>query len=170
MHERANPLDMTDDSLDGRSPIAVALDLDIIGTHVTHGRDILSIGVLWYLDFKLPQTCLALVNAAMEKVDVPQEIVDEGCRRMVIHFFRRADLLCPALVHDHHTIRHLQGLFLIVGNEDTRDVHLVMQATEPATQFFAHLGIERPERFIEQQYLWLDGECTGQGNALSLAA
>ena len=55
MHERANPLDMTDDSLDGRRPIAVALDLDIVGTHVTHRRDILSIGVLWDLDVEVPQ-------------------------------------------------------------------------------------------------------------------
>ena len=53
MHNRADPLEMTDDGLDGRSRIAVALDLDIVGTHVTHGRDIVSIGVLWYLDFEL---------------------------------------------------------------------------------------------------------------------
>src|SRR5262245_23946958 len=98
---------MTDDSLDGRGPIAVALNLDIVGTHVTHGRDILSIGVLWYFDFELPQACLSLVDAAMEKVDIPQEMVNEGCSRMIIHCFRRADLLCLALVHDHHTIRHL---------------------------------------------------------------
>src|SRR4029453_8848487 len=170
MHERANPLDMTDDSLDGRSPITVALDLDIVGTHVTHGRDILSIGVLWYLDFELSQACLSRVDAAMEQVDVPQEMVDEGCSRMIIHVLRCADLLRSALVHDHHTIRNLQGLFLIVCDEDTRDMHLVMQATKPAAQFFTYLSIERTERFIEQQHLWLYGERTGQGNALTLAA
>ena len=158
MHERANPVDMTDNSLDGRSPIALALDLDIVGTHITHSRNILSVGVLRHLDFELPQACLSLVDVAMKKVDVPQEMVDEGCSRMIIHFFWGADLLCPALVHDHDTIRNLQGLFLIVGDEDTGDVHLVMQATEPAAQFFAHLSIERTERFIEQQHLWLYGE------------
>src|SRR5215831_19222155 len=170
MHERANPLDMTDNGLDGRSPITVALDLDIIGTHIAHGRNVLSIGVLWNLDFELPQACLSGVDAAMEKVDIPQEMVDEGCRRMIIHFLWRADLLRPTLVHDHHTIRHLQGLFLIVCDEDTRDMHLVMQTTKPATQFFAHLGIERTERFIEQQHLRLYGERPGQGNALTLTA
>ena len=44
MHERANPLDMTDNGLDGWSPITVAFDLNIIGTHIAHGRNILSIG------------------------------------------------------------------------------------------------------------------------------
>src|SRR5262245_53271832 len=133
MHERANPLDMTDNGLDGRSPITVAFDLDIIGAHITHGRDVLSIGVLWNLDFELPQACLSGVDTAMEKVDIPQEMVDEGCSRMIIHFLWRANLLRPALVHDHHTIRHLQGLFLIVCDEDTRDMHLVMQTAEPAS-------------------------------------
>src|SRR5713101_7216158 len=168
MHERANPLDMTDKSRDGRSPIAVALDLDIVGTHVTHRRDILSIGVFWGLDVEIPQACPSLMDAAMEKVDVPQEMVDEWCSRMVIHVLRRTDLFHPALVHNHHPIRNLQGLVLIVCDEHTRDVHLVMQATEPAAQFFAHLGIECTERFIEQQHLWLYGERTGQGNALTL--
>src|SRR2546427_7107792 len=93
MHERANPPEMPDDSLDCRSPIAVALDLEIVGTHVSHHRDILSIGVLWGLDFELPQACPSRLDAAMEKVDVAQEMVDEGCRRMVIHFLRRTDLL-----------------------------------------------------------------------------
>ena len=97
----------------------------------------------------------------MEKVNIPQEMVDEGRSRMLIHFFRRADLLYPALVHDHHTIRHLQDLFLIVCDKDIHDIHLVMQATEPEAQFFAHLGIERTERFIKQQHLWLYGEHTG---------
>src|SRR5215471_16851557 len=106
----------------------------------------------------------------MEKVDIPQEMVDEGCCRMIIHVLRRTNLLCPVLVHDHHTIRNLQGFFLIVCDEDTRDVHLVMQATQPAAQFFAHLCIERTERFIEQQHLWLYGERTGQSNTLTLAA
>ena len=54
-------------------------------------------------------------------------------------------------------------------DEDTRDGHLVMQTTEPAAQFFAHLGIEGTERFIEQ-HLWLYGKGMGQGNALTLAA
>src|SRR5580765_4576734 len=121
MHKWTNPLDMIDNSLDGRSPIAVALDLDVVGTHITHGRDILSLSVLWHLDFEVSQARLPLVDATMEKVDVPQEMVDERCSRMLIHFFRRADLLCPALVHDHHTIRNLQGLFLIVCDEDTRN-------------------------------------------------
>src|SRR5215510_293569 len=93
MHERANPLDMTDNGLDGRSPITVAFDLDIIGAHIAHSWNILSIGVLWNLDFELSQARLSGVDAAVEKVDIPQEMVDEGGSRMIIHFLWRADLL-----------------------------------------------------------------------------
>src|SRR5262249_32009019 len=86
MHERANPLDMTDNGLDGRSPITVAFDLDIIGAYITHGRDVLSIGVLWNLDFELPQVCLSDVNTTIKKVDIPQKMIDEECNKMIIHF------------------------------------------------------------------------------------
>src|SRR3982751_6980949 len=49
-------------------------------------------------------------------------------------------------------------------------MHLVMQATEPAPQFLAHLGIECAERLVEKQHLGLHGERTGECNALTLPA
>jgi hypothetical protein len=57
-----------------------------------------------------------------------------------------------------------------VGDEDRGDVDLVVEAPEPVAQLLAHLGVERAERFVEQQHRGLDGEGTGQGHALALAA
>jgi hypothetical protein len=57
-----------------------------------------------------------------------------------------------------------------VGDEDRRDVDLVVQAAQPHPQLLAHLGVEGAERFVEQQHLGFDGERAGKGHALALAA
>ena len=48
--------------------------------------------------------------------------------------------------------------------------HLVVQLPEPPSQLDAHLGIEGPERLIEQQHLWLCGQRASERHALPLAA
>ena len=87
---------------------------------------------------------------------------------MVVDLVRRAFLLDAALVHHHDAVGHFHGLFLVVGDEDAGDVHLVMQAAQPAAQLLAHLGVERTEGLVEQQHLGLNGQSAGQGDALAL--
>jgi hypothetical protein len=89
---------------------------------------------------------------------------------VIVDFPWRADLLDAGVVHDDDAIGHFQGFLLVVGDEDARDVQLLMQLPQPAPQFEAHFGIERPERLVEQQHLRLDGECPGQRDALPLTA
>src|SRR5437868_2503309 len=98
------------------------------------------------------------------------ETVHEGGGRIIVDIARRADLLDAALVHHHDAIGDFERLFLIMGDEDGRDVDLLMQRTEPLTQFLAYLGIQRPERLVEQQDTRRDRECPRKRNALSLAA
>src|SRR5450830_1028946 len=45
-----------------------------------------------------------------------------------------------------------------------------MQAAQPAAQFLAYLGVQRAERFVEQQYARLDGQGAGQRDTLALSA
>ena len=49
-------------------------------------------------------------------------------------------------------------------------MQLVVQLAQPAAQFLAHLGVERAERFVEQQHARLDRQRARQGDALALAA
>src|SRR5690606_32287840 len=106
----------------------------------------------------------------MEQIHVAQELIDEGRGGMVVDLFRAADLLNVATVHDHHSVGDLKGLFLIVGDEHTGDVDLVVQPPQPTSQLLAHLGVEGAEGLVEQQHLGLHGQRPRQGHALSLAS
>ena len=45
-----------------------------------------------------------------------------------------------------------------------------MDVTQPSAQFFAHFGIQRAKGFVQEQEFGFDGESTGKGDALALAA
>ena len=106
----------------------------------------------------------------MEKIHVSQEIDDKFIGGFVKNFIGRADLLDASLVHDHDPVGHFQGLVLVVGDKDAGDMNLIVQLTEPATQSQANFGIQGAERLVEEQYLGLDGQGSGQGHALPLSA
>jgi hypothetical protein len=112
---------------------------------------------------------LTRVGAAMEEIHRAEEAVNERRLRCAPHFFRRADLLDLTVIHEHHTVGHFKRFFLIVGDEDARDVQLVVQAAQPAAQLLAHLRIERAERFVEQQNTRFHGQGAGERDALALA-
>jgi len=76
-------------------------------------------------------------------------------------------LLDPALVDHHNAIRELQGLFLVMGHEDRGHMDLFVELAQPSAQLFAHLGVERAERLIKQQYAWLDGKRAGERATIS---
>ena len=80
----------------------------------------------------------------------------------------RADLLDAPVVHHHHAIGHFQRFLLVMRDKHTGDVHLIVQTPQPAAQLLAHLGIERPKGFVEQQDFRLDGQRTRQCDTLPL--
>src|SRR5580693_7563692 len=49
-------------------------------------------------------------------------------------------------------------------------MHFVMQPAEPGSQILADLGVQRTERFVEQQHLRVDRQRACQRHALALAA
>ena len=56
-----------------------------------------------------------------------------------------------------------------MGDEHEGDAHLALDGLQLDLHLFAQLGIERPERFIEQQHLRVVDQRPGQGHALPLA-
>ena len=68
---------------------------------------------------------------------------------------RRADLLDTPGGHDGDAIGERQRLLLIVGHEDGSETGQIVQVAQPAAQLDPDLGVERAERFIEQQHLGL---------------
>ena len=98
------------------------------------------------------------------------ELVHEGRARVLVDVLGRAGLLDAAAIHDHDAIRHLQGLFLIMGDENRGHLDLGVQVAQPAAQLLAHLGIERAERLVEQQHARLDRQRPRERDALTLPA
>jgi hypothetical protein len=107
---------------------------------------------------------------AVEDVHVAEELEHERRRRAVVDLVRRPVLLDPALVHDDDPVGHLHRLFLVVGDENAGDVHLVVQAAQPPAQFLADPRVEGAEGLVEEQHFGLDRERARQGDALPLAA
>ena len=75
-----------------------------------------------------------------------------------------------AVVHDRDAVGQFQRFLLIVGDEDARQVNVVVQPAQPAAQLLAHLRIERAERFVEEQHLRFDRERARERHALTLTA
>ena len=105
-----------------------------------------------------------------EPVDRPDEAHDELVGRVLVEVARLADLLDPALVHEHDAVGDLHRLLLVVRDEDRRHVDLVVEAPQPGSQLLADAGVERAEGLVEQQHLRLDGERARERHALALAA
>ena len=72
------------------------------------------------------------------------------------------------MVHDDDAVGDLEGLLLVVGDEDARDADLIVEASQPAPQLLPDLGVEGPEGLVEQEDPRLDGEGPGQGDTLAL--
>ena len=70
---------------------------------------------------------------------------------MIEHLLRAACLLDMPTVHDDDVIGHLEGFFLVVGYEQGRDRHFVMELAQPLPEFLADLGIQGTERLVEEQ-------------------
>ena len=57
-----------------------------------------------------------------------------------------------------------------MGNEDAGDMDLLVQPPQPAPKLLTDLGVESPERLVQQQQLGLDRHGSGQRHPLALAA
>ena len=62
-------------------------------------------------------------------------------------------LLHPPLVQHHDLVGDLEGLLLVVGDEQAGHVHLVVEPPQPGAELVADLGVERAERLVEEQDL-----------------
>src|SRR6185503_9093645 len=134
-----------DDLLDGRlfvPRIRLELNLEIVGP-----------------DVGLPE--------ARDRAD---EGHHELGRAVLVEVARLPVLLDPTLVHDGDAVGDLHRFFLVMRDEHGRDVNLVVETAKPGAQLLAHAGVERPERLVEEEDFWLDGQGPCQRHALPLSA
>ena len=124
--------------------------------------------IVWPSTSSLPAA--AIDDPAPQDVERADEGGNEARARIVVDLERRADLLDTSLVHHHDAVRDRQRFFLIVGDVDRRDAELALDGSDLLAQRDADLGVERRQRFVQQQHLRLDGERAGERHALLLAA
>ena len=109
-------------------------------------------------------------TSASQKIRVSDELGSVGGRGTVIDFARRCDLLQFSHAQQRDAVRHHHGFFLIMRNKDEGDADFSLQGL----QFHLHLppqvGVERRQRFIEQQQSRTVHQSAGQRDPLLLAA
>ena len=110
------------------------------------------------------------IDHAGHAAGLAQEVENEGRLRVLVDLVGRAQLHQLAVLEDRHAVSKVQRFFLVVGDEDRGDPGPVVQLAQPATQFAANLGVQGPERLVQQQHPGLDGERAGERDPLALAA
>ena len=109
-------------------------------------------------------------HPGVDEVERADERRHERGRREVVDLRGRADLLDPALAHDHDPVGQRERLLLVVGDVDRGDPELALDRPDLLAQDDPDLGVERRQRLVEEQDLRLDGERAGERDALLLAA
>ncbi|CAI8923888.1 hypothetical protein EMIT0180MI3_360025 [Priestia megaterium] len=107
-------------------------------------------------------------------VGVQQVVVaDEACGEHVdgrgVEGFGIATLYDLSLIHQEDTVRHGQGFFLIVRDEDRGQAEFALDLTDLFTQVLANPRIERRQRLIQQQQPRSGHQRTSESDTLALA-
>ena len=98
------------------------------------------------------------------------EVADVLVGRCADHLVGRADLHDLAVAHDQDAVTELERLAEVVGDEDHRLAHLLVQADDLVLHVATDQRVERGERLVEHQDLGVGRERAGQTDPLLHAA
>ena len=110
----------------------------------------------------------AVSDLTGEEVRFPDEICDKMGFWMVIEVVDGAELLDFPSVHQGDSVRHDQGLLLIVGNKNKRNSEFGLEVLQLQLHVLAELGVEGREGFVEKKDFGAADEGAGQGHPLTL--
>ena len=98
------------------------------------------------------------------------EAGDEFVGGLAVDLQGRADLLHPAVAHDHDAVAQRHRLDLVVGDEHRCRRYSRMQPLDLDPHLRAQFCVEVGQRLVEQKYLRVAHDAAAQRNALLLAA
>src|SRR5262249_61038095 len=101
------------------------------------------------------------VDAAVEKIAVPEDLADKPGEGMMIDLERRRDLLEPAAIEHRHAVGHGHRFRLVVGHVDHGDADVAMNALELDLHLLAQILVERAERLVAQPHIPAEDPATG---------
>ncbi len=106
----------------------------------------------------------------IQHVDVADEAGDEPVAGKTVQFRRFVHLFHPSLVQYRNAMRQGQRLVLRMGHEHESDADILLQVDQLDLHLLAQLGIQRTERFIQQQQARAVDQGAPERHALLLAA
>ena len=109
-------------------------------------------------------------DAALEQIDVADEVRHPARIRLLVDFGRRCHLHQAAAIHHRDPVGHRHCFALVVGDDNEGEPEPALQIHQlelrRATEFF----IERGHRLVEQQHARPLDQRARQRDALALAA
>lgn len=108
-------------------------------------------------------------QATIEARRIADEVGDERGCRAVIDRVGSVDLLDSSPVHHRDAVGEVERFVLVVGDEDRRQPHRLVDAAQPAAEIVPDFRVERTERLVEED-AWVDRRRAGDRDALPLSA
>ena len=105
-----------------------------------------------------------------EQIGGTEESRHEAGGRVTVETLRAADFQQAAHLHDANPVRERKRFLLIVGDQDGAHADTALHRAHGLAQLDADLGVERAERFVQQQNGGLVRQRTRDGHALLLTA
>ena len=114
---------------------------------------------------------LAVVaDAAGKPVHRADELGHELRRGLAVDVLGRVDLFEAAGTHHADAVGDRERFGLVVSDKQGGDPQSLLKAANLSSQLQTDASIQRRQRLIEQQHLWLDRECARDSHALLLPA
>jgi hypothetical protein len=95
---------------------------------------------------------------------------DEGRIGAIVDLFRGSDLGGSSGIEDDDAVGHHHGLLPVVGDMHGGDAERLLQRFDLVAHLLTNPRVEIGQRFVEQQYLRIDGKSAAERNALPLTA
>src|SRR5882672_1051093 len=117
---------------------------------------------------------VARCDRGVERNEVHRRTTDktryEHVLRKVVDTVRRIGLQYVALVHHDHVIGQRHRFVLIMGDEDRGRAQALVQAAQFDAHQLTELRIQRAQRLVHQESLWLAHDRAPEGNSLAVAS
>src|SRR5947207_3628843 len=111
-----------------------------------------------------------IANDGTQQISVTDKLRGVCGGGMRVDFAGRSDLFERAIAKKRDAIGKRHRFFLIVGDEKKSDADFTLQGLELGLHFFAKVGVESGERFVQEKKFRAIDERAGKRNALLLAA
>src|SRR2546428_1860340 len=122
-------------------------------------------------DADLPQRAAVYeMQRPVQQIARADEVGNEGRGRLVVDIEGIADLLEDASIHHRDPIGHGERLLLVVRDIDSRDLQLLLDATDLIAHAHAELRVEIRERLVQQENLRPEDERTCERDTLLLSS